>query len=124
MRVDVEVKHPPDKIFFPVGYNVKKPADGENGNKHYRRYYSKPLENVVDPNGNSLVVSPFLTEQITRCEKAKKKGGMLGGLFGGSGDPAEDEGPEFEVIPVGKFKGLVKVYNEEEYKKRKEELLY
>lgn len=121
MNVDREVDFPDEKIFFPVGYNVKKPDDGDKGNKHYRRYYSKPLENVLDPNGNPLVVSPFLSEQITRCEKAKKKkGGLLGGLFGGSGDPAEDEGPEFEVIPVGKFKGMLKVFNEDAYNKRKE----
>lgn len=52
---------------MPVGYNLKRPADDEKGNKHYRRYYNKELENVVDPNGENLVVSPFLTERITRC---------------------------------------------------------
>ena len=62
LQVDREVEHPSDQIFFPVGYNEKRPADDEKGNKHYRRYYNKPLEEVLDPNGNPLVVSPFLTE--------------------------------------------------------------
>lgn len=125
IKVDVEVEFPPEKIFLPVGYNVKKPADGEVGNKHYRRYYPDELENVKDNNGDHLVVSPFLSEKITRCEKPKKKKkGVLGGLFGGkSGDPNEDEGPQFDVVNVGIFKGILQVYNESAFKNRKEALL-
>lgn len=67
LKIDVEVEFPSDKIFMPVGYNLKKPEDGDLGNKHYRRYYSAPLENVKDANGEFLVVSPFLSERITRC---------------------------------------------------------
>lgn len=67
LQVDREVEHPSDQIFVPVGYNEKRPADDDLGNKHYRRYYGKELEKVIDPNGNQLVVSPFLSEQITRC---------------------------------------------------------
>lgn len=63
----MEVDKPSEKIYMPVGYNLKRPADDEKGNKHYRRYYNKELENVIDPNGENLVVSPFLTERITRC---------------------------------------------------------
>lgn len=38
---------------------------------------------------------------------------MLKGLFGGggSGDPDEDDGQQFEVIFAGKFKGLLQVFN-------------
>lgn len=124
LSVDVEVEPPSDKIFLPVGYNVKKPADGELGNKHYRRYYPDELENVKDANGDHLVVSPFLAERITRCQqpKKKKKGGLKGLFSGKSGDPEEDEGPAFEVIDVGIFKGILKVYNEGAYKNRKEAL--
>jgi len=109
---------------MPVGYNEKKPDDGEQGNKHYRRYFPNELENVQDPNGDYLVVSPFLSEHITRCQTAeKKKTGLLSFFGGGSGDPAEDEGPEFEVIKAGKFKGVLKVFNEAHYNNRKQEIL-
>ena len=67
LSVDIEVEKPNEKIYMPVGYNEKKPDDGDLGNKHYRRYYNKELEKVIDPNGENLVVSPFLTENITRA---------------------------------------------------------
>ena len=121
LSIDVEANAPSEQMFMPVGYNLTAPADPKKGNKHYRRFYPDELENVIDALGEPLVKTPFLTEKITRCQKAKKKsGGVLGGLFGGgSGDPEEGEGGEFEVIEVGKFRGLLKVYNEAEDLNRK-----
>ena len=58
---------------MPVGFNLKKPDDNDKGNIHYRRYYNKELEHVIDPNGEQLVVSPFLTENITKLQQKKKK---------------------------------------------------
>jgi len=51
LSVDIEVEMPSEKIYLPIGYNLKRPNDDEDGNKHYRRYYNKELENVIDPNG-------------------------------------------------------------------------
>lgn len=91
LKVDIEVDKPNENVFMPVGYNLKKPNDGELGNKHYRRFYPKELESIVTANGDKLVVSPFLTETITKCQQKKKKSGFLGKLFGAkSGDPEED----------------------------------
>jgi len=63
-----------------------------------------------------------LTERITKCEKKKKKGGLLGGLFGGSGNPDEDDDDQFDVIFAGKFKGILKVYNDNEQNEAMEKL--
>ena len=107
---------------MPVGYNLKKPNDGELGNKHYRRFYPKELESIVTANGDKLVVSPFLTETITKCQQKKKKSGFLGKLFGAkSGDPEEDS-EQLEVVTAGKFKGILQVFNREEYELEKQKL--
>ena len=120
LKIDVEAEKPNDKIYMPVGFNLKKPDDNDKGNKHYRRYYNKELEDVIDPNGEQLVVSPFLTENITKLQQKKKKS-LFKGLFGGSGNPDDDD-EEFDVINSGKFKGILKVFNEQEHLNEKEKL--
>jgi hypothetical protein len=86
-------------MFMPLGHDLT-PGGGQ---KHYRRYYPDELEDVVDPFGDHLLKSPFLTEGITRLKQVKS-GGVLSGLFGGG------DAPEEQVTKVGYFKGLVKCY--------------
>ena len=84
LKIEVEVNKPPASLFKEVGYDSK-PGEGK---KHYRRYYPDELENVKDDKGNSLIKSPFLSEEITRAKQVKS-GGLLAGLFGGAsgGEP-------------------------------------
>ncbi|HCW44322.1 MAG TPA: hypothetical protein DGU45_03310 [Planctomycetes bacterium] len=62
-----------------------------------------------------------MTETITKCQQKKKKKSFFKFLSGGGGDPDEEE-EQFEVVPAGKFKGILKVYNEQEYLNEKEKL--
>jgi len=114
LRIDREFERPPAGLFKEVGHDPTPKA----GIKHYRRYYPDELENVKDEKGELLVESPFLTEKITRAQN-KKDAGMLAGLFGG-GD--QGTAADMTVQEVGDFKGIVRCYNENLFKERKEEV--
>jgi len=62
-----------------------------------------------------LINSPFITETLTRAEKTKT-GGLLGSLFSGGDDEP------MTVKNVGFFKGIVRCYNEEASKERKDKI--
>ena len=81
-------------MFFTVGYNREK----EDGLKHYRRFYPDELENVKEVfNG-----SPFMEEKVYRMAQT-------GGFF------SSDDSSKNVAFEVGKFKGLVKVFNQTKY---------
>ena len=86
------------------------------GIKHYRRYYPEELENVIDIlTKQKMVDSPFLEEEITRARDVNKKSFMT--LFGGH------EGAQMVSYEVGKFKGMVRVYEESVAKENLDEML-
>ena len=68
LSVDVEVDGPSEKIYMPVGYNLKRPADGELGNKHYRRYYNKEADKEfkinLSTNINKTIISKDATGKV------------------------------------------------------------
>ena len=67
--------------------------------KHYRRYYTKELENLPEV----MPASPFYLEPMYRMQQ---KGAILG--MGGSKDSSDNE-----LFVTGKFKGLIMVYSKE-----------
>jgi len=73
----------------------------------YRRYFTLPLENATDSHGNKFIDSPFLSERITRASKRKVS---IFSWF--SRKNPLDRGPPMVIEEVGKFKGILKVYNE------------
>ena len=85
---------------------------------HFRRFYNKALEEVVDEKGELMIESPFLAEKITAAQKKKTKGGM-GALFKSMFTTAckdpDDEVQGLEIVQAGIFKGVLKVYNKEDF---------
>ena len=93
LKVDVEVEKPPATVFLAIGYN----RATDDGKKHYRRFYPDELENVEEV----MPASPFLAEKIYRMEQKDA------GWFGGGSDDSQNNAS----VEVGRFKGLLKVYN-------------
>ena len=65
----------------------------------------------MDEKGQKLIPSPFLSEKVTRAQKPKKKG-LLSFM-------SSDANVQMETLDVGKFKGIVKCWNQALHKKRK-----
>jgi len=100
LALDKEVNIPPANLFMEIGFNKTK----EDTVKHYRRYYTKELEELPEV----MPPSPFYLEPIYR---QAPKGGILG--LGGSKD-----GGDNELAVTGKFKGLIMVYSKERREER------
>lgn len=88
LALDKEVDIPPANLFMEIGFNKTK----EENHKHYRRYYTKELEELPEV----MPASPFYLEPIYRMAP---KAGILSL---GSKDSADDE-----LAVTGYFKGLI-----------------
>ena len=95
---------PPASLFQPVGYDGGVTEENPQGrNKHYRKFYMDELEN----NKEIFDRKPFHEFDISRGQSRGLSKGLFGMFSGGSANKTT-------VKKVGKFKGYVRVYNEED----------
>lgn len=98
-----------DKIKFD--YDAKRLATTK---AHYRRYYNDELENIksIFPPDEE----PFFHYDIMAGQTRGASSG--GGLFGfGSKAKETEDGAASTLKTVGTFKGIIKIFNEDEQKK-------
>ena len=100
---------PPKSLFLPVGFDGGVTCENPQGrNMHYRKFYMDELEN----NQEIFARKPFHEFSLSRGQSRGLAKGMLTSLFSKA---AEDpSGFTSTVKAVGKFKGYVRVYNEED----------
>lgn len=102
LNIHVEVDEPPEEIFMALGYN----KDHEDGNKQYRKYYYKALEDLKD----IMPSRPFDTYDIKRgAVRGNKKG--LFSVFKKKKKKTAD-GEIDSSKSMGLFKGIVHVYTQ------------
>jgi len=100
LNIQREVDPPPPSIYLALGFN-QTPQDDI---KHYRRYFPDELENVKDV----MPKMPFRDFEIKRGQQR----GLSKGFFSMFSKPKTDEtGQVSNVKVVGKFKGIVSIYN-------------
>ena len=98
---------PPESVFIPVGYDGGVTEENPQGrNKHYRKFYMDELEN----NKEIFSRKPFHEYSISRGQSRGLSKGLFSMFSGATQDPS---GNLSTVKKVGKFKGYVRVYNEE-----------
>ena len=103
LNMQREVNPPPPSIFIGLGFN-NVPEDKK---KHYRRYYPDELENVKEV----IPKLPFTEIKVIRGQQR----GVSKGFFSFFSKPERDNTGEISTIKtVGKFKGIIKVYNKDE----------
>ena len=104
---------------MPVGYDKTR-----RNVRTFRRYFPDELEKWKDEHGHKIIDSPFFSENIYRATAKKNKPGgietFFTGLFGGQieADQLEDE---YVMKVVGRFKGIIAVYNKEMKEEREKE---
>ena len=103
LRRKVEVNKPDDKIYMPIGYN-REPDDGL---KHYRHFVNEELENT-----EYIGKSPFNIYEIMRGQ-SRGLDGLLDHV-----DKFDELGQKTNSRCVGKFKGVIRVVDEEEEKQK------
>lgn len=105
LKISREIDPPPASLFIGLGFN-QKPEDNK---KHYRRYFPDELENVKE----IMPEKPFHEDPVMRGQQRGLSKGMLASFF--SFRQNKDETGEISNLKqVGKFKGLIKVYNKDE----------
>ena len=103
LGIQREVNPPPPSIFIGLGFN-NVPEDKK---KHYRRYYPDELENVKEV----MPKLPFTEIKVVRGQQR----GVSKGFFSLFSKPEKDNTGQISTIKtVGKFKGIIKVYNKDE----------
>lgn len=103
LSIQREVNPPPPSIFIGLGFN-NVPEDKK---KHYRRYYPDELENVKEV----IPKLPFTEIKVVRGQQR----GVSKGFFSFFSKPEKDNTGQISTIKtVGKFKGIIKVYNKDE----------
>lgn len=104
-RRKIEVNRPDDSIYYAIGYN----REPEDGLKHYRYFINEEMENT-----EYIGESPFNIYEINR---GQSRG--LDGLMD-SADKLDEKGQKTNSRVVGKFKGMIRIVeNEEELEKKK-----
>ena len=103
LKVMREINPPPPSIFIGLGFN----ATPEEKKRHYRRYFPDELENVKEV----IPENPFHVCTIMRGQQRGNSKGMFS-LF--SKPATDDTGQVSTIKEVGKFKGVIKVYNKDE----------
>lgn len=103
LKIQREINLPPPSLFWGLGYN----QTPEEKKRHYRRYYPDELENVKE-------VIPKLPFHTCIVKRGQSRGASKG-LLSFFSQPDTDESGEITTIKeVGKFKGIIKVYNNAE----------
>jgi len=75
---------------------------------HYRRFYEKELEHFQELIGHN----PFLNQALKRGETREASKGFFRNLFSSDRKQGQDEVQKTKE--VGFFKGIVRVYNDED----------
>jgi C2 domain/Ferlin C-terminus len=107
VRRKVEVNRPDESLYQAIGYN----RDPDDGLKHYRYYINNPLEET-----EYIGKSPFNIYEIMR--------GQSRGLDSvlDSVDKFDEKGQKTNSRCVGKFKGVIRVVNEDAGPKKQKTL--
>ena len=108
LKVHREIEPPPSSLLIGLGFN----KDPEEKKRHYRRYHPDELEFVKEV----FPDMPFFESTLKRGQSR----GVSKGLFGGGN--TDESGSVSTVKSVGKFKGIINVYNSEEKKSYEAEL--
>lgn len=113
LNVYREINAPPESTYIGLGWD----ENPESKRRHYRRYYTQELENVVEIMPKP---SPFTSFNIMRGQSrgAKQKWWPFGAAA-----KQDDSGEVTNEQVVGKFKGIVTVQSEEDQKKYMQEKL-
>lgn len=104
LKINREINPPPASLFIGLGFN-QVPEDKK---KHYRRYYPNELEEVKEV----IPKLPFHEEKIMRGQQRGVSKGFFSSMF--SKPNTDETGQESTLKEVGKFKGIIKVYNKDE----------
>ena len=99
LKVDRETQIPPETLFLGLGWD----EDRDTHRKHYRRFFPKELENVVEVMPKP---TPFETYNLMRGQSRGAKKSLW--PFGKAQKTDESGSISTEQV-VGKFKGIVTV---------------
>lgn len=99
--MDIERKEdkPDTSIFMEIGFDKEFPQTPEARVRHYRKFYTKPLEDVPEVMGAETT---FVHEHIFKAKIANQ------GLFGGQATPKDSV-----AVQTGVFKGYIQVFNQQ-----------
>lgn len=99
LRKKVEVNRPDESLYYAIGYN-RQPDDGM---KHYRLFINEEMENT-----EYIGESPFNIYEIMRGQ-SRGLDGMID-----SSDKFDEKGQKTNSRTVGKFKGMIRIVENEE----------
>ena len=103
LKIKREIDPPPASLFVGLGFN----KSAEESKKHYRRYYPDELENIKEV----IPKKPF-HECVVR--RGQQRGASKGFFSMFRKADTDDSGQITTIKEVGKFKGIIKVYNNDE----------